>query len=120
MDGTYIPYKYWRSLISGAEQRGLEFTINAVAMWETLEKNNFICAISGVLLIVSSKSKEMTASVDRIDSDKGYTPGNVWWVHKEVNKMKWDSELKDFLAWCHIITLNCKENYDSIYHREQL
>ena len=31
-----------------------------------------------------------TASLDRIDSSKGYTEDNIQWVHKDVNQMKMD------------------------------
>lgn len=35
-------------------------------------------------------SSLQTASLDRIDSSKGYTIDNVWWIHKQLNWMKWD------------------------------
>ena len=37
-----------------------------------------------------------TASLDRIDSKKGYTIDNIQWVHKDVNKMKMDLQEEDF------------------------
>ena len=39
-----------------------------------------------------------TASLDRIDSKKGYIEGNVQWVHKNVNKMKMDLDEKEFFS----------------------
>ena len=41
-----------------------------------------------------------TASLDRIDSEKGYVAGNVHWVHKTVNKMKMEFSVDDFVSVC--------------------
>jgi len=51
-------------------------------MNEVLEKNGFVCALSGV------KLDENTWSPDRIDSKKGYTKENLQFVHKDINLMK--------------------------------
>lgn len=45
-----------------------------------------------------------TASLDRIDSSKGYTEDNVWWINKHVNIMKNVYELDYFLDICSLIT----------------
>jgi hypothetical protein len=45
-----------------------------------------------------------TASLDRIDSSKGYTLGNIQWVHKWVNLMKQDMTDQEFIEWCKTIT----------------
>ena len=45
----------------------------------------------------------MTASLDRIDSSKGYIKGNVQWVHKEFNKMKLDLLDKEFIDICKLV-----------------
>lgn len=47
--------------------------------------------------------EEQTASLDRIDSSKGYIPGNVQWVHKDVNKMKLALSEKRLLELCTLI-----------------
>lgn len=41
-----------------------------------------------------------SASLDRIDPQSGYLEGNVRWVHKAVNKMKWDIPHDIFLNFC--------------------
>jgi hypothetical protein len=45
----------------------------------------------------------VTASLDRIDNTKGYEEGNVWWVHKEANRLKNNYTLNDLLYWCRLI-----------------
>jgi hypothetical protein len=44
-----------------------------------------------------------TASVDRIDSSKGYIKGNVQWVHKTINKMKWGYSQGEFIEFCEAV-----------------
>lgn len=46
---------------------------------------------------------ETTASLDRIDSNRGYTQDNVQWVHKDVNKMKMDLNQQIFVELCRAI-----------------
>ena len=46
------------------------------------------------------------ASLDRIDSAFGYIEGNVQFVHKDVNIMKWDLPDDRFLEICEKITLH--------------
>lgn len=41
-----------------------------------------------------------TASLDRIDSTKGYLSGNVQWVHVSVNRMKNSFSQNEFIATC--------------------
>ena len=53
---------------------------------------------------------EITASLDRIDSSKGYIEGNVQWVHKSVNIMKCDFSSDIFIGICNQISNNCGEN----------
>jgi hypothetical protein len=48
-------------------------------------------------------NKETTASLDRIDSSKGYIKTNVQWVHKKVNKMKQDTSVDEFKHYCKLI-----------------
>ena len=46
------------------------------------------------------------ASLDRIDSSLGYIEGNVKFVHKDVNIMKWDFSEERFLEVCEKIIKN--------------
>lgn len=48
----------------------------------------------------------MTASLDRIDSSRGYEIDNIQWVHKDVNKMKMGLSQNEFIDICKIISKN--------------
>lgn len=49
-----------------------------------------------------------TASLDRIDSSKGYIKGNVQWVHTRINNMKGDMTHDEFIDFCKKVTKNGK------------
>jgi hypothetical protein len=63
-------------------------------------QQNKICPYTGEQLSFGSAkfSKDRTASLDRIDSSKGYISGNAQWVKKEVNFMKQNYSEDKFLG----------------------
>ena len=79
-----------------------ELTITIKEAWKIFINQDRKCALSGILLTfpIVHKSKEWNASLDRIDSSKGYIQGNVQWVHKDVNIMKNKYEQKYFIEIC--------------------
>jgi hypothetical protein len=59
------------------------------------ELQNGVCPFTGISLEISSYSKIeknpiYSASLDRIDSTKGYIKGNIRWVSRAINWMKND------------------------------
>ena len=53
--------------------------------------------------------RKTTASLDRIDSRKGYTIDNVHWVLKAVNIMKNTYPLSFFVAICRKVVAKCSD-----------
>lgn len=86
------------------KSRTLEFSVSIEYLQKLLEDQKYKCAISGIDLVTDSDIRttvsDRTISLDRINSSLGYVEGNVHWVHKTVNIMKWSLELDDFLFWC--------------------
>ena len=95
----------YRLLSKNAKTRKMIFDISLEYCWDLFVKQNGKCAITGLKLLMSTyKSKiENTASLDRIDSKRGYTQDNVQWVHKNINKMKWDFSQEEFINYCHLV-----------------
>jgi hypothetical protein len=81
-----------------AERKGLEFNISLQYIWELFLKQQRKCSLSGLDLYFGDHPN---ASLDRIDSLKGYTNDNVQWVHKDVNVMKNLHEQEYFILLCH-------------------
>lgn len=94
---------HWRRIVSGAKNRGLDFSISIDSTYQLFLDQNKKCKLSGVDITLSPLHRDQsdsTASLDRIDSSKGYIEGNVQWVHKNVNIMKQAMSDKEFIDWC--------------------
>lgn len=92
----------------GAKIRGLEFAITPEQVWELFISQNRKCAYTRLELKFSTLScgNDGNASLDRIDSSKGYTIDNVQWVHKDINIMKMDLSKEKFIDYCRLIVEN--------------
>jgi hypothetical protein len=110
-----ITGSHWASIKNGAKSRNIEFNLDMESAWKLFIKQNEKCAISGIKLVFSESynrelakeaKQETTASLDRIDSSKGYVKGNVQWVHKIVNMMKRKLSDTEFITWCKLIANN--------------
>lgn len=100
-----ISGSYWWSVQNGAKSRNIQFDITIEHAWEIFEKQGGQCALSGLEIFLSQnpKKKKQTASIDRIDSTKGYIEGNIQWVHKKVNLCKNTQNNQEFLVLCRAI-----------------
>lgn len=98
-----------------ARVRKIEWGVDMEYLWGLYLKQNKKCALSDVDLHMQKQvlrgkgESNITASLDRIDSSKGYIKGNVQWVHKDVNKMKQDLNESYFVELCKLIS---NKNYD--------
>lgn len=94
--------KYWTNLMAGAKARNIEFDITLEEAWDLFVEQNRRCALSGQSIWFSQRSEStpQTASLDRIDSTKGYVKSNCQWVHKDINNMKWNFSDDYFIDIC--------------------
>jgi dCMP deaminase len=100
-----LPDAHVNQIKQNAIKRNLTFNVSPSYLWELFLKQNRTCALSGVEIFFSesfspSKRSKGTASLDRIDSKQGYVEGNVRWVHKDVNRIRWELDDETFLSWC--------------------
>lgn len=96
---------------SGAKKRNINFTVSKEYCWELFLKQNKKCALSGLDIEFATTASghnhhETTASLDRIDSSKGYIQGNVQWIHKHINRMKWCFSQEYFIQLCRLISID--------------
>lgn len=89
-------------LKTGAILRNIEWNLEYKYLAELLKEQNYKCALSD-LDIHAKGSGNNTASLDRINSEKGYIVGNVQWVHKHVNFMKQKYDQDYFISICKMI-----------------
>lgn len=97
-----IGQDYYRLLGYGASKRRLEFNISPIYLIDLINKQDYKCKLSGLNIDFEDK----TASLDRINNNLGYIEGNVQWLHKDVNKLKWAFDQDYLLYLCQQITTN--------------
>ena len=98
----------WTYLKYNAEQRGWEWSLSPEYIWEQFESQGKRCALTGLELKLPRTSQDRslgrwTASLDRIDSKRGYVPGNVQWIHKRLQPMKRALSDEEFVKWCGLV-----------------
>lgn len=106
-----VPKQVWNNIYHSALRREIPFEITIEEIANQFVVQNKKCAISGELLTFGKQIKRNgmspaeyfaltnTASLDRIDSTKGYVKGNIQWVHKDINKMKQNLTENLFFEW---------------------
>lgn len=69
-----------------------------------IDYDTFISGFTGKCSLtgwdISMGYKDHTASLDRIDSTKGYEAGNIQWVHTMVNMCKNKYAQPEFISMC--------------------
>jgi hypothetical protein len=105
-----IPGRMLTLLIIAAKARNISVEINISDLDELWTKQNGKCALTGRILNLSGNLNGKlivgTASVDRIDSSKGYTKENIQWVHKDINMAKRALNNKEFISLCKEVANN--------------
>ncbi len=86
-------------------KRGLEWNISMVDAWDKFQEQKGLCAYTGQVLTLSASKHDTlgTASLDRIDSSRGYVLDNIQWVHKDINRLKNNYSEADFIQMCHLV-----------------
>ncbi len=83
-----------------AETRGIEWNLSDEFIWQIYLAQDRKCALSGQPIGWSKLGQVHTASIDRIDSDRGYVVDNVQLVHKDINFMKQSFSQSYFVEMC--------------------
>jgi len=97
-----------KTIKRNAEKRNLEFNLTGEYLSDLFILQNKKCALTGIELnlistAIRTKYHLNTASLDRINNNKGYIEGNVRWVHKSINQIKSDLEDNDLFYLCKLI-----------------
>lgn len=98
-----FPQSHYRTIYHSAQAKGFEFSVSAAYLWQLFLEQDRKCVFTGweLKFIDSYEDKaSRTASLDRIDSTKGYVEGNVQWVHRDVNKLKKNLSDSKFIEIC--------------------
>jgi hypothetical protein len=90
------------------KNRDKEIGITIEDLKEIWELQNGICPYLGIKLTLSAYTKIKkcpieSASIDRIDSSKGYIKGNIQWISRAINHLKGDMSEDELLKVFDII-----------------
>lgn len=101
---------HYLAIKSGASRRNIPFELNVEFLWNLYLKQGGLCALTDIPIVLNTAILNnnvdwniITASLDRKDNSKGYSEDNVWWVHKEVNRLKNNYALEDLLYWSKLL-----------------
>ncbi len=96
----------WRKIQHGAKKRKLSFNITIEELWTLYLKQNKCCALTGEKLYFDRYAERNSGniSLDRIDSNNGYTIDNVQWTTKNINIMKREINNDKFKQICQMVT----------------
>jgi len=86
-----------------AKTRNISFEITIEDIQRKLEEQNYKCGYTGWSVEFGNN-----ASVDRIDSSKGYTTDNIHIVDKTVNIAKRDYSHEYFIKMCKAVAGHCE------------
>jgi hypothetical protein len=115
-----ISAHFFHTIKGNAKNRKILFDISIIDIWDLFENQNKKCVLSGENLVFYTNHNDRTsktASLDRIDSSKGYIINNIRWIHKDINDIKWDFTEKKFLELCYLICNPIKDNVINKYCR---
>lgn len=112
-----IPITYLRKIKEQAAARNISVDVTADELWQLFLSQGRKCALTGLEINFGkhvhkkeTKMQSKTASLDRIDSEKGYTLDNLQWVHKHVNIMKNRYDNTYFKQICEMVTKHANRN----------
>lgn len=100
-----IGLKHWNRILRIAKIRNCIPDFDIEYLWNLYLLQDEKCKLSGLpIFFVGVRSRETTASLDRIDSNENYIKSNIQWVHKDVNLMKSNLSEDKFVEICKLIT----------------
>lgn len=100
-------YSLFKPFLNSCRRRNKECNLDLPYLKKLWEDQQGKCPITGVeLQLKQSYNKNYQASLDRIDSSKGYIKGNVRYTSVSVNWLKSnldDNHLKEFVEICKMV-----------------
>ena len=91
-----------------AVKDGKTYSITLLYAWEVINKQGWKCALSGVPFVAAGRYSPNQPSMDRIDSNKGYEPGNIQFVTLRINYSKKNMSDAEFIQMCQQVASKAK------------
>jgi hypothetical protein len=103
-----VPGSFIQRFTRKSKEKKWKCEIDAEVIHNLFHKQHQKCALTGLPIQFENLTKNKagyscTASIDRIDSNRGYTLDNIQLVHKDINIMKNAFEQEYFIEICKLI-----------------
>ena len=99
-----IPLSVYSHLFKRARYKNIDISIDIKDMWEQYLSQDRTCTLSGISLDLRKGIRDIgNCSLDRIDSNKGYSKDNIQWIFKIINSMKREYAEWYFLLICRLV-----------------
>jgi hypothetical protein len=86
-------YSLWKRARDRAKNTNKDFTIQIFDVQKVMTD---ACPVFGYVFDMSdTAATDRSPSLDRIDSSKGYVPGNIWVISTRANRIKSDATLEE-------------------------
>lgn len=106
--GNKLPGRVFSDIKRHSKQRNWKFNLTKKYIHDLFQAQGQRCALTGVPLQFPQSHKKndrtVTASLDRIDSARGYVRGNVQWVTVQVNLIKGNTPNDEFVKLCRTVS----------------
>jgi len=98
--------RYFKHVKKRASEKNFELDIDCKYLEKLWERQKGKCALSNMQIELRANWQKnlQTASLDRIDNTKGYIKGNVQWLHKDINNMKYTFTEDYFILLCKLVS----------------
>jgi hypothetical protein len=107
MVSPYAPFRsYLKNIKDSCRKKSKKYRVTLTDLKNLWESQNGICPYTGWKLIHTNELNPNKASVDRIDSAKGYFPGNIQFVALIANYAKSTFTENQLLEFCSAVAEN--------------
>jgi len=109
----------YNRLFKNAQNRGIEFTVSPEYLETIFINQKCKCNLTGLDIYINRSQRDKNnvnkhiASLDRIDSSKGYIEGNIQWLYKDINLMKMHFTQEYFINICKLISNHANQQPSS-------
>lgn len=105
-----VRVSWFNKFRAGAETRGISWSLTVDDVADVMELQETKCALTGWCINFPNfgSPQDAPASIDRIDSSKGYTKDNIQLVVRKVNMMKQHYTQEEFIEICKAVANKVK------------
>ena len=101
-----VSISWFKKFEKNAKKGKIDFEISIDDVLKVYLDQGKVCSLSGIPIGWTRMEKTHNISIDRIDSDKGYTTDNIQLVYPKINMMKFTYSQDEFIDLCRLVSNN--------------